>query len=78
MAEPGVPRIRARLEKARSDRRHVALLFWPSRYDEDVTWLLAQRDAVLEVMDGYEDWYEDAPEDSWRFQRDLRAALGIE
>lgn len=31
-----------------------------------------------EVARRYEDWYQDCPEDSWRLQRDLFAALGIE
>jgi hypothetical protein len=30
---------------------------------------------IQAVMDEYEDWFDGSVEDSWRFQRDLRAAM---
>lgn len=37
-----------------------------------------KRLAVAEaVMDGYMNWFEDSPEDSWRLQRDMCAALHL-
>lgn len=36
-----------------------------------------QLDAVREIVENYGGWYEYSPEDSWRFERDLREALGM-
>lgn len=33
---------------------------------------------VRDVVRTYEDWFEYQPEDGWRLQRDLMAALGME
>ncbi len=33
--------------------------------------------AAREVVNNYGGWYEYSPEDSWRFERDIRTALGM-
>lgn len=45
---------------------------------------LAERDAletrlaaVREIVENYGGWYDYSPEDSWRFERDLRKALDM-
>lgn len=48
------------------------------RAQEAVNRLHAQLVAAREVVHEYGGWYEDAPEDSWRFERDLRTALGMD
>lgn len=35
-------------------------------------------DNVVLIVRNYQGWYEYSPEDSWRLERDLMAALGIE
>lgn len=37
-----------------------------------------QLEAAQAVVRDNAGWYDDAPEDSWRFERDVRAALGME
>lgn len=39
--------------------------------------LEATLQAVVTTVDRYEGWHIDSPEDSWRFERDIRAALGL-
>lgn len=48
------------------------------RAQEEVARLRALLDDVIHVVFAYGGWYEDAPEDSWRFERDLRTALGMD
>lgn len=45
---------------------------------EQIKRLHDQLDIVRSTVHDYGGWYEDAPEDSWRFERDLRTALGME
>lgn len=36
-----------------------------------------QLEAVRTQVTNYAGWYEYSPEDSWRFERDLRTAIGM-
>lgn len=37
-----------------------------------------QLEAVRDEVIRYAGWHEQSPEDSWRFERDIRTALGME
>jgi len=34
-------------------------------------------EAIKDLMERYEAWYEYTPEDSWRLERDVREVLGM-
>jgi len=53
-------------------------VFFPYMNDtEQLIILEAHLEEARAVVDRYEGWWEDSPEDSWRFERDIRAALGM-
>lgn len=61
---------------------YMAQLGFDTGHEDAITVALRaaadQLEAVQVVVRRYAGWYEDGPEDSWRFERDLRVALGME
>jgi hypothetical protein len=69
-----------------ADERDEAADAWPeypivaTKFREDATALRAAADridAVRGEVIRYAGWHEQSPEDSWRFERDIRTALGM-
>jgi len=67
-----------------ADERGVVVQHWgeTKRWATDAESALRvaadQLEAVKAEVIRYAGWHEQSPEDSWRFERDIRTALGME